>query len=435
MATTRELLQRRAALATEMRGINDQPAGDGDLSAEQRSRWDELSTELTGIEAAITRQATIDDLDRRASGQPLGDPRFDAFAAEIRISDVVAATLGETTRGASMAREASAELARQRGRNPNGLFVSLRSLSRAAERRADPLTSGAQGTPPTGASLVPTITRGDLLIDPLRAATVLAPLGATYLTGLTGNISVPRMTSGTSVGWFAENAPIPDTNANFDAVPLQVKHVGAITEYSRNMLLNSTPDVDALLRNDLMRALAVEIDRAALAGSGDGVQPRGVIKTPGVAKVTFGGGMTWANVLALPASLDNANVPMGRPGFVSSGRFRSTAMATLSAPGVASQFIMSGIGELAGYPFAATNLIPGTPATTGANAKPAMATLVFGAWENLLVGVWDALDLTSNPWADPVYRKGNVLIRIIADVDVAVRHPEAFAFADDVGTP
>lgn len=432
MPTTRELLQRRAAIATEMRGIHDQPAGDGgDLSAEQRTRWDALQTDLAGVESQLSRQAAIDDLDRRASGQPLGDPRFDQLTGEIRISDVVAATLGENTRGASMAREASAELARQRGRNPNGLFVSLRSLGR--EQRA--LTSGAQGTPPTGAPLVPTIVRGDLLIDPLRAATVLAPLGATYLTGLTGNISIPRVTSGTSVGWFAENAPIPDTDAAFDAVPLQVKHVGAITEYSRNMLLNSTPDVDALLRNDLMRALAVEIDRAALAGSGDGVQPRGIVNTPGVSKVTFGGGMTWANVLALPASLDNANVPMNSPGFVSSGRFRSTAMATLSAPGVASQFIMSGVGELAGYPFAATNLIPATPATTGTGAKPAMATLVFGAWENLLVGVWDALDLTSNPWADSVYRKGSVQIRIIADVDVAVRHPEGFAFANDVGTP
>jgi len=430
--TMREALARREAIRTEMRALHA-AAENGPLAGEAQGRWDTLTAELGSLEAQQQRQAALDDLDRRAAGQPLeGDRRFDQLTDEIRLSDVVAATLGEQTRGAGAAREASQEIARQRGKSPTGLFVSQRALRRAAEQRA--LTSGAQGTPPTGAPLVPTYVRGDLRIDPLRAATVIDKLGATYLTGLTGNISVPRVTQGTSVGWFAENAPIPDTDATFDSVPLQVKHVGAITEYSRNMLLNSTPDVDALLRTDLMRALAVEVDRAALAGTGDGIQPRGIINTVGVTKVPFGGALSWQNVLALPASLDNANVLETSPGFVSTGKFRAAAMRTLAAPGVASQFLMEELGLLAGYPFYATNQIPNKPATTGANATPATTTLVFGAWSNLLVAVWDALDLTSNPWADSVYRKGSVQIRIIADVDVAVRHPEAFAFADDVGT-
>jgi len=399
---------------------------------EAQGRWDALTAELGTLEAQQQRQAALDDLDRRAAGTPV-DGRFDQLTDEIRLSDYVAASLGEQTRGASMAREASQEIARQRGRAPNGLFVSQRALARGAERRAV-LTSGAQGTPPTGAATIATIVRGDLTIDFLRSMTVLDKLGATYLSGLTGNISIPRVTQGTSVGWFAENAPIPDTDIAFDSVPLQVKHVGAITEYSRNMLLNSTPSIDELLRTDLMRALAVELDRAALAGTGDGIQPRGIINTPGIARVPFGGALSWQNVLAMPASLDNANVLETSPGFVSTGKFRAAAMRILAAPGVASAFVMEELGLLAGYPFYATNQIPNKPATTGANATPATSTLVFGAWSNLIVGVWDALDLTSNPWGDTQYRKGNVQIRIIADVDVAVRHPEAFAFADDVGT-
>lgn len=244
---------------------------------------------------------------------------------------------------------------------------------------------------------------------------------------------MPRVTQGTSVGWFGENQPIPDTDAAFDAVALAVKHVGAITEYSRTMLLNSSADVDALLRNDLMRALAVEIDRAALVGTGDGIVPRGIVNTPGVVKVPFADGLSWVNVLALPAALDNANVPMLRPGFVGNGLIRAKAMDTLTVPGVASPFIMSAPDMLAGYAYAATNLIPVAPATTGTGAHPARSSLVFGSWDNLLVGIWDALDLTSNPFGD-AYRRGAVQVRIIADVDVAVRHPEAFAAASDVGT-
>ncbi len=428
----RDILQRRDAIRAELRTLHT-TAENGALGDEAQGRWTALEGELGTLEQQERRAVLLNELDARG-GTPLGgDRHFDDFAAEVRISDVVAATLGETTRGASMAREASQEIARQRGRNPNGLFVSLRSLSRGAERRADPLTSGAQGTPPTGSPLIPTYVRGDLLIDALRAQTVLARLGTTYLTGLTGNISIPRTTQGTSVGWFAENAPIPDTSIAFDSVPLQVKHVGAITEYSRNMLLNSTPDIDALLRSDLMRALAVEIDRAGLAGTGDGIQPRGIINTSGVTKVPFGGTLSWQNVLTLASAPDNLNVPLSSPGFVGTPRFRAKAMQTLSAPGTASKFIMDDLNTLAGSPFAATNIIPVKPATTGANAQPGTTTLIFGDFSNLMIGVWDALDLTSNPWADSVYRKGSVQIRIIADVDVAVRHPEAFAFADDVG--
>ncbi len=431
--TLREMQARRVSIRAELGTLYDAYPPPAVMPEETRTKWDALKGEIESLESAERRQATIDDLDRRASGEPVGtDPRFDAFASEVRISDVIAASLGDTGRGAGLAREASAEIARQRGRNPTGLFLSLRGLTRAAatERRA--LTSGAQGTPPTGAALVPTVVRDDLLIDPLRAATVLAGLGATYLTGLTGNLSVPRVATGTSVGWFGEQQPIPDTDLTFDSVPLAVKHVGAITEYSRTMLLNSSADVDQLLRNDLMRALATEIDRAALVGSGDGIMPRGIVNTPGVVKVAFGDGLAWPNVLALPAALDNANVAMGRPGFVGNGLIRSKAMGTLTVPGTASPFIMTAPDALAGYRFAATNLIPVSPATTGTGAHPARSTLVFGSWENLLVGVWDALDLTSNPYSDTAYRKGAVQVRIIADVDVAVRHAEAFAYANDV---
>lgn len=388
--------------------------------------------DLDRIKGLVGVRAQLDARERRGSATPIGggDPKFGAFAASISITDAIAATLGSESRGAGAAREASAEIARQRGKQPQGIFLSMGS--RAAQERRDTLTSGAQGTPPTGAPLIPTYVRGDLLIDALRSALVLEELGATFLTGLTGNISVPRTSQGTQVGWFAENAPIPDTSIGFNSVLLTVKHVGAIAEYSRNMLLNSTPDIDALLRSDLMRALAVEIERAALAGSGDGIVPRGVIATPGIGTVSMGDALTWAGVLALPAEVGAANVPMGRPGFVGSSLIRAKAMATLSVPGVASPFIMTDAQTMAGYRFAATNQLPATPATTGAGAHPARSTLIFGAWENLLIGVWDALDLTTNPWGDEAYRRGNCQVRIIGDMDVSVRHPEAFAIATDV---
>lgn len=428
--TVREILQRRDAIRTEMRSL-DTAANGGALGDVAQARWTVLEGELATLEGQERRAAALDDLDRRAAGQPLGDAQTAAFTGSVSLADAIGATLNLQTRGAGLAREASQEISRQRGKQPQGVFVSMGSRA-AMERRAQAVTSGAQGTPNLGGALVPTVVRSDLLIDALRANLVLSALGVTYLTDLRGNVSVPRVATGTNVGWFGEDQPIPDTNLTLDSVGLQVKHVGAISEYSRTMLLNASPDVDALLRNDMMRALAVEIERAALMGSGDGIQPRGIINTPGVKNVPMGGTLTWPGVLALPAAVDSANVALTSPGFVGSGLIRAKAMGTLSSPGVASPFIMTAPGQLGGYPFAASNIIPVSPATTGTGAHPAYSTLVFGSWDSLLVGVWDALDLTSNPYSDTAYRKGSVQIRIIADLDVAVRHPEAFAFASDV---
>lgn len=429
----RDILARRETLRTEMRGL-DTAANGGALADAAQTRWAAIEGELATLDSQEKRQAQLDDLDRRAAGAPVGDAKFNQFSAEVSISDAIAAVSGMDTRGAGQAREVSAEIARQRGKNPQGIYISAGSRA-AGETRA--ITSGAQGTPAAGAALIPTIVRGDLLIDVLRANLVLTALGATFLTGLRGNISIPQVTQGTAVGWFAENQNIPDTDMAFGSVGLQVKHVGAISEYSRNMLLNSTPDIDALIRRDLMASLAREIERAAIAGSGDGVTPRGILNTPGVKQVVMGNTLSWPGVLALPASLDNSNVPMTSPGFIGSGLIRAKAMATQTVPGVASPFIMGAPDVLAGYPFAATNIVPVTPATTGAGAHPALSTLVYGSWDSLLIGMFGdgagpIFDLTSNPYAEGPYRRGAVQVRIIADCDVAVRHPEAFAYASDV---
>ena len=269
------LRDKRAKIKADMQAVlREADANEGDaagvLTDDQAAAFAKMREALAQLESTIAARSDLLELERRSAAAPIaGDPRFAAFAGRVSISDAIAATLGAETRGAGMAREASQEIARVRGKNPQGLYVSLGA--RAAAERRDVLTSGAQGTPPTGAALIPTIVRGDLLIDFLRANLVLEDLGATFITGLVGNISIPRTSQGTSVGWFAENAPIPDASLGFDAVTLQVKHVGAIATYSRNMLLNSNPDIDNLIKSDLMRALAVEMERAALAGSGDGI--------------------------------------------------------------------------------------------------------------------------------------------------------------------
>ena len=97
---------------------------------------------------------------------------------------------------------------------------------------------------------------------------------------------MPRLTGATSYGWFAENSAIPTSDETFDRISLRPHHVGAVLIVSRNMLQQSTPDIEAIVRDDLAQVLARAVDSAALVGpTNDPTQPQGIINTPGVSLV------------------------------------------------------------------------------------------------------------------------------------------------------
>src|SRR3546814_14583925 len=96
------------------------------------------------------------------------------------------------------------------------------------------------------------------------AASVVRGLGARVMNGLTGNLSIPRETDSPAIGWVAENAALTPDDADFDSITLSPKHAGALSEWSRNMLLQASPDVDTLLRQMLARNIAPTIDRAEI---------------------------------------------------------------------------------------------------------------------------------------------------------------------------
>ena len=60
------------------------------------------------------------------------------------------------------------------------------------------------------------------------------------------------------------------------------------------------------------------------------------------------------------------------------------------------------------------------------------SALVYGDFSQLLVGLWSQLDVLVNPYESTAYAKGNVQIRAMLTCDISVRHPEAFAAAQDI---
>lgn len=102
-------------------------------------------------------------------------------------------------------------------------------------------------------------------IDALRAKLVIVQAGARLMTGLTGNLSIPRLTGG-AAAWEAENGDANDFGASFDAVTMSPKRLAAYQAMSKQLLIQSTYDVEQIIRGDMVRAIALAVDDAAIEG-------------------------------------------------------------------------------------------------------------------------------------------------------------------------
>jgi HK97 family phage major capsid protein len=306
-------------------------------------------------------------------------------------------------------RELQAELAKRAGRSPQGLFIPTEIF----ETRV--LTTS------TGAEIAPTDNRPDLYISALTAASVVRSLGATVLNGLRGNVTIPRETDSPAIGWVAENAALSSDDADFGSIGLAPKHAGALSEYSRNMLMQSSPDVDALLRNMLARNIALAIDRAAIKGGGTN-EPDGVLSTVGIQTVASPASL-FAAVADAVAKADVENVG-ARRSILTTPEVRKIASLALDANG-----LPIGIGKV--FHDQPTTFSNQVPKTLGAGAEHG---LIFGDWSQLLIGIWSEIDILVNPFESTAFSKGNIVIRAMATVDCAVRHPKAFVSVEDVTT-
>jgi HK97 family phage major capsid protein len=305
------------------------------------------------------------------------------------------------------------------------------SMFRVPREEQRVMTSGAGGV-----GLIPVESRPDQYVDILRASLVIRRLGATVLTGLTSNVDIPRLTTSATTGWVAENAALTASDLAHDKVSVSPHHAGGIVEFSRNLLLQSSPDVEMLCRRDLAAVLARAIDTAAIQGGGAN-QPVGILATPSIPEVIGAGGNglapTYANYLAVIGKVSDANALQGSLGFLTNGKVVSKSRQVLkSTADTSSNFIMTTPNDLLGYPLAQSNLVPST--LTKGTSGAVCSALIFGDWADLILGFWSELDILVNPYESTAYSKGNVQVRAMATCDVQLRHKASFAVQMDLIT-
>jgi HK97 family phage major capsid protein len=422
------------------------PAGDAGMKAERERAAAILElgsrhSQREFAEQAIRDGASVEQfrgaLLDKVSSKPLATADIGLTAQEAKEFSFARAihalsnpTDARAQRAAAFEFEASQAAAAKEGRNSRGLTVPTDVLF----AKRDILTGTGTGTA-KGGNLVATDLLAGSFIDVLRAKMVTAQLGATYLTGLQGNVAIPKKTAASTVAWVAENAAPSESTNNpaFSQVTLSPKTLAGFVDFSRRLMLQSSLDIESLIRNDLATSIAVAMDSAAISGSGTN-RPTGILNTSGIGSVTLatnGAAPTWQMVVDLVREVEIDNVDASSAAFLTNAQVKSRLARTpRQTSGIEGNFILQPpFSDLYGYPLSVSQQVPSNLTKgTGTN----LSALIFGVWSDLVIGQWSGIDLMVDPYTGS--SAATVRVTAFHDCDFAVRYPESFAECNEIIT-
>ena len=271
----------------------------------------------------------------------------------------------------------------------------------------------------TGDSLIAEVLRPDLFIDIFRNMSALAGSGMTVLSDLVGNVEIPRQKTKSEPAMTTQDTNAVETGPTFDQVTMSPKRAAAFKGFTHQLLLQSTPDIETLIRQDFAAEMALLVDRMGLRGSGSGNQPLGVMNVTGINTVapSVDGAPKYAELVGMieQCMIDNA---LGSSGYwIIDAKGWKNAMTTVKAAGTegglgSAAFILEG-GMIVGYPY-----------TQSQQIAHATENHLFGDFSQLCMGEWGSLDVIVDPYTEA--RKHNVLVTINRYIDFVVKQPAAF---------
>ena len=324
---------------------------------------------------------------------------------------------------AGFERAASEAVGKRMGKTARGFFLP-------SDVQKRDLTVGTNNA---GGYTVATDLRPQDFIGMLRNAMVIDGLGTRMLSGLIGQVAIPKQSGAATAYWVAENSSPTESQQTLAQVTMTPKTVGAFTDISRRLLLQSSIDVENMVQSDLAQVLGLAIQQAAISGSGASNQPTGLLTaiTASVIGGTNGLAPTWQNMIDLETAVATANADVGSMAYLTNAKVRGKLKSTQKFAGTNGQPVWDqGNTPINGYRCAITNGVPSN-LTKGTSSGVASAIL-FGNFQDLIIGMWGSLDLMVDPYTGST--AGTVRVVTLQDVDVAIRNVESFATMVDALT-
>jgi len=309
---------------------------------------------------------------------------------------------------AAFEREVSEAAQKTYGRSAQGFFVPNEVVHAKRDLNV--------GTNSAGGFTVATDLLAASFIEMLRNRSVVQRAGATVLNGLTGNVAIPKQSGAATAYWVAESGAPTESQQTLAQVTMSPKTVGAYTDFSRKLMIQSSIDIESMVRRDLATVIALAIDTAALYGTGANNQPTGIKLQSGINTKDFAAtNPTFAELVAMESELAIDNADIGTMTYLFNPAQRGALKTTEKSSTSAGQFVWESGNTVNGY-------------RTETSAQVTAGDVFFGNFADLLIGFFSGLDLMVDPYSNST--SGTVRVVALQDTDIAVRNAVSFCYGD-----
>ena len=413
----------------------------GTLEKESRSMADTEKTRLTEIEARLSAiKDEVETLERlqNLAAQAAGNSASKSEEVEKgKMADAYsfrkAMQMATSGRKEGVEGEMSAVAAAEFQRS--GVSVSAHSMLIPSEvfTRSMTATGGTSGS--EGGVNIQTSVGG--IIDVLMPKMVLNGLGVQRLNGLVGNLDMPTASTLPAAGWNTENGTATEKSPAFGKVTFSPKRLAAFIAVSNQLMLQSSNSIDTYVREFLLNAMALELEKAAIKGGGTN-EPVGILGNSNI-NIAYAGNAAsnstnangaapvWADVVNLDKLVDVANAQGNA--YITNPKVKAALQLTArQSSGVEGNFILpSATNELNGYPFAWSTTVP---SNLSKGTSSTLSALIYGDFTKLAIASWGGMELVMDPYSGAKGGLTNVILNSYLDVNLL--QPTAFAAIKDI---
>lgn len=317
----------------------------------------------------------------------------------------------------------------------SGVSVAAHSMLIPSEvfTRSMTATGGTSGS--EGGVNIQTSVGG--IIDVLMPKMVLNGLGVQKLSGLVGNLDMPTASTLPAAGWNTENGTATEKSPAFGKVTFSPKRLAAFIAVSNQLMLQSSNSIDTYVREFLLNAMALELEKAAIKGGGSN-EPVGILGNANI-NIAYAGNAAsnstnangaaavWADVVNLDKLVDVANAQGNA--YITNPKVKAALQLTArQSSGVEGNFILpSATNELNGYPFQWSTTVP---SNLSKGTSSTLSALIYGDFTKMAIASWGGMELTVDPYSGAKGGLTNVILNSYLDVNLL--QPTAFAAIKDI---
>ena len=308
------------------------------------------------------------------------------------------------------AAEAGAEEYRRLGFDPQGTvipsFVVRDILGQSAKDDGDAL----------GETMSP------IFMPRLRDKLTVQGLGARVLRGLVGKLPVVSGSAITAV-WAEEGESVAIQKVNWAKRMLSPKRNVTVVAFTQDLLRQTSYDVVADLRREMENAHDELLESGAINGALKG--PTGIVNTEGVSKIAVDGPISWDKIVDAETAINVSNANKGSLAYLTDSKVWGALKKTPKVEGGERMIIDDPNSRmLNGYTIDYTNAID--------TDEQGAHTIVFGNWNDLVIGEWGGLDIVVDPYTEST--SAQVIITVNSWNDAIVAEPKSFAVLTGITT-